>query len=58
MIDFAIFYVIAGVVIGGVMAAGKKITGRNGKPLRHPRLVAFGVCGLFWPLVIFKLLKP
>ena len=56
--DFAIFYATAGVLIGGVMAAGPKITvpDRNGKPMRHPRLIAFFVLGLFWPLVIYRLL--
>jgi len=60
LVDIAIFYSIAAVVIGGVMAAGRKITvsDRNGKPMRHPRLMAFVVFGLFWPMVIYKLLKP
>lgn len=53
----AVFYITAAPVYGASCAFAKDpVMEFAGKPLRHPRIFAFVVCGLFWPFLLFRMI--
>ena len=56
--QFLIFYGIAGFVIGGFVSAMDTVNfSVRGKPFRYPRLAAFLVCGLIWPVIVLQMIS-
>ena len=53
---FAIFYGVAGVIIGAVVAAMDLKVTLQDKPARYPRLTAFIACGIAWPVIAWQII--
>lgn len=55
----ALFYAVAGVVLGAVAASSRHVTVTirdGGKHLPFARVIVFFVAGLFWPVAAYQYL--
>ena len=55
----ALFYAVAGVVLGTIAATSKHVTvtiRRGGKQLPFARVIVFFVVGLLWPMAAYQYL--
>lgn len=57
--EVAIFYAVAGFVIGGMVSAMDNVNANfRGHPIPFPRVFAGVVAGIIWPAIIWQMVAP